>query len=60
MAQMLTISEAAAVLRKSPKTVYTWTSKKRIPHLKVGGRVLFDAEELERWMTGFRVQVIPK
>lgn len=57
MAQKLTINEAAGILRRSPKTVYGWTSRKKIPHLKVGGRVLFDADELERWMAGFRVEM---
>lgn len=60
MGQKLTINEAAVILRKSPKTVYSWTSRKKIPHLKVGGRVLFDADELERWMAGFRVEVSTK
>jgi excisionase family DNA binding protein len=55
MGRMLTLSEAALILRRSPKTVYTWTSKKTIPHLKIGGRVLFDEQELEAWMERFRV-----
>ena len=55
MTPKLTIQEAAQMLRRSPKTLYGWTSRKTIPHLKIGGRLLFDEQELEAWMNEFRV-----
>lgn len=58
MGKKLTLVEAAEKVRRSPKTVYTWTSRKLIPHEKVLGRVLFDEAELEAWMASFRVEVI--
>jgi len=51
----MTLAEAAEYLRRPPKTVYTWTSRKEIPHLKVRGRLLFDQEELDEWLTQFEV-----
>ncbi|MFH2203939.1 MAG: helix-turn-helix domain-containing protein [Elusimicrobiota bacterium] len=55
MARKLTLKEVAALLRRSPKTIYTWTSERKIPFIKIGGIVLFDEEELEKWMKEFRV-----
>lgn len=60
MGHKLTLIEAAQLVRRSPKTIYTWTSKRKIPHEKVLGRVLFDAEELAKWMASFRVETEPK
>lgn len=58
MTKKLTLDETAEFLRRSPKTLYTWTSEKRIPHLKVGGRLLFDEKELEEWLMQF--EVVPR
>ena len=55
MTKKLTLDETAQLLRRSPKTVYAWTSQRKIPHLKVGGRLLFDEEELTHWLEQFRV-----
>lgn len=57
MGRKLTLQEAAAKVRRSPKTLYTWTSRKKIPHQKVFGRLLFDELELDAWMNGFSVAV---
>lgn len=55
MVRMLTLAEAATVLRLSPKTLYSWTSRKKVPHIKLGGRLLFNERELEAWLASFRV-----
>jgi excisionase family DNA binding protein len=55
MNQRMTITEAAQFLRLSPKTIYSWTSQRKIPHLKVGGRLLFDEAELTKWLEQFKV-----
>ena len=57
MRKRLTLEEAAAIVRRKPKTLYTWTSEKKIPHLKVNGRLLFDEAELETWLQKFQVKV---
>lgn len=46
---MLTVAEVAALLRVEVSTIYVWTSKRRIPFRKVGGRLRFDREEILRW-----------
>jgi excisionase family DNA binding protein len=55
MTKKLTLDEAAALLGFSPKTVYNWTCKKKIPHLKLGGRLRFDENDLEAWLVRHRV-----
>ena len=33
----------------SINTLYQWTSRKRIPYLKAGGKVLFKEQDLLKW-----------
>lgn len=37
-------------------TVYKWVRRTSIPHYKIGKRVLFDPEEVRRWMDGHKVE----
>lgn len=55
MTRKLTLREAAEFLRFSPKTLYNWTSQRKVPHLKVQGRLLFDQADLEKWLERFSV-----
>lgn len=42
----LTVEEAAEFLRVKTSTIYSWVSQGKIPHSKVGSRVLFDKNAL--------------
>ena len=48
--ELLTVPEAAALLRLKPSTIRSWVCKKRIPYVKLGGRLVrirrSDAEAL--------------
>ncbi len=46
----LSVKEVSQYLGFSVNTLYGWTSQRRIPFLKIGGRVRFDKAELDRWM----------
>lgn len=46
---LLTVSEVAAMLRVEVSTIYVWTSKRKIPFRKVGGRLRFDHDEILAW-----------
>lgn len=48
--QFLKVAEVADMLRKKPKTIYEWVEKGLIPHRKVCGSLLFDLDEIIRWM----------
>jgi|GEM_PF-3938749 len=47
--QLLEAEEAAELLRVKVKTLYSWASRGKVPHRKVGSRVLFHRGELMRW-----------
>lgn len=42
----LKVAEVAALLRCKRRTIYDMAEQGRIPHRKVGGRLLFDLDEL--------------
>jgi excisionase family DNA binding protein len=44
---LLTVPEGAATLRLKPSTIRAWILQRRIPHLKLGGRVLLRRSDLE-------------
>ena len=45
--ELLTIAEAGAVLRLQPSTVRSWILKRRIPYVKLGGRVFLRRSDCE-------------
>jgi excisionase family DNA binding protein len=53
---LLSVTEAAQVLRVSVHTLYGWTAEGRVPHVKLGRRTLFRPKELERWVVDRSVQ----
>lgn len=54
MQQLITASQLATVLACSKQTVYQRAADNEIPHVKIGGLVRFDAEEIERWLESQR------
>ena len=38
--ELLTVPEAAALLRLKPSTIRSWVCQKRIPYVKLGGRLV--------------------
>lgn len=46
----LTAEEAAAYLQVDRNTIYRWTRQNRIPHRKVGSKLLYYKGELDAWM----------
>jgi excisionase family DNA binding protein len=56
--RLLDITEAADYLNLSTSTLYSWVSQRRIPHLKLGGRVRFDKKALDRWIKRFERNAI--
>jgi len=52
--------ELALYLNLSIYTIDAWVSQKRIPFVKIGGKkVMFDKDEIEKWIDGQRVEPIP-
>jgi excisionase family DNA binding protein len=48
--RLITAKEASQFLSLSTDTVYRMASLKKLPYLKVGGRVLFDVKALDHWI----------
>jgi excisionase family DNA binding protein len=47
----LSVPEVADMLKMSVSHIYTLTSNKKIPHIKVlGKKVLFDKDEIKGWL----------
>jgi excisionase family DNA binding protein len=44
---LLTISEASALLRLRPSTLRAWILKRRIPHVKLGSRVFIRRSDID-------------
>jgi excisionase family DNA binding protein len=63
MSQLVNVAEMAKRLGVSKSTLYGLVRQRRIPHIKVGDRVLFDAEKvvaaLEVPAEGARPSVVP-
>lgn len=47
---LLTIEETSALLRISKKTIYRWVFERRIPHIKLQGKLLFSQDELIQYV----------
>ena len=58
MSDILTVKEAAKLTRLSVGTVYQYVERKRLPHLKVGAKLLFEREALLGWLASHRVSTL--
>ncbi len=47
--RFLRVEEVAELLRFKKRTIYDMVEQERIPHRKVGGRLLFDLDEIIEW-----------
>ena len=47
---ILTVPEAAKLLKVCDKTVYTWTHRADFPALRIGNRVRISREGLRAWV----------
>lgn len=48
--RLVTAKEAGQYLSLSTDTIYRLASLKKLPYLKVGGRILFDLKALDHWI----------
>ena len=48
MNRLFTVEETKEIFRISRSTLYRWVMEKRIPYIKVGGRLLFKPSEIDR------------
>ena len=48
--RLITAKEAGQYLSLSTDTIYRMAGLKKLPYLKIGDRVLFDVQALDRWI----------
>ena len=58
MEKLLTIKQAADLLNLKTPTIYKKTSNKSIPFIKIGGKLLFKASVLEKWVNQHTVETL--
>jgi len=51
----LRVPQAASYLGLAPKTLYRYAEERRIPFNRIGRSLLFDREELDKWMQARRI-----
>ena len=54
---MLSVKNAAAALGISASKLYALVQEHAIPHFRIGGKILFDSEDVETWKQSRRVGV---
>lgn len=52
---LLNVTEAAEYLRCSKSYLYKLAERRELPHLKVGSRLLFRVDQLNRWLDSHMV-----
>ena len=50
LSEFLTIGELSKWIRLSRSHIYCLVSKKKIPFIKLGGKLIFSAEEIRNWI----------
>ena len=50
MESLLNYTQVAKLLGVKPRTIRDWTSRHKIPHLKIGQSVRYQASEIEDWL----------
>ena len=47
---LITVQELAGAFGFAPKTIQNWIYLKKIPYVKIGGKVLFRQKSIEEWL----------
>ena len=55
--RLIEIDELSAMLGVSKNTLYDWCAVKKIPHIKLGKFLRFNAAEIESWLQAKRVMI---
>jgi excisionase family DNA binding protein len=53
--EYLTVKELAKWVKLSESHIYFLVNKKKIPHFKLGGKLLFDADKIKVWIESTNV-----
>jgi excisionase family DNA binding protein len=51
---LLSLKDAARALAVSDRSLWEWTKGGKVPHVRLGRRVLYSPDDLRRWVEGQR------
>lgn len=57
-ADTISVKEASRILGMSQYTLYYWAQARKIPHYRIGRRVLFSRSDLAEWLNKHRVEEV--
>ena len=60
MKNLVSIEKISEILDINVKTIYDWTSTRKIPHYKVGRLVRFDVDAVVNWLETHEVKTYNK
>lgn len=46
----LTVQQLADIIPFSIFTIYDWAKARKIPHMRIGSKILFDPQETAEWL----------
>jgi len=53
--KLLNINQTAEILNLKVNTLYSWVHNKKIPHIKLHGKLCFDLEDLKEFINKNKV-----
>jgi excisionase family DNA binding protein len=53
------VQDAAAYLKTTSGAIYKLVERRRIPHIRLGRRLLFDGKKLHDWIAGNQIPAEP-
>jgi len=53
----LNVKELSRLTGLKQSTIYQWVSQGKIPHIKLGRKILFDPDEINKWIDENTVKV---
>ena len=54
--RILNVKELAEYLGFAPGTVYNWVCLKKVPYIKIGGRVKFDIQDINKIVERLKIE----
>jgi len=55
--RFMTLKETAEYLHCSPSLLYKYTATSKIPHVRLGGKILFEISKIERYIEDNTIKV---
>ena len=57
---LMSMNEFCSEYGLSKSVVYTRTSQRTNPHLKIGGRIYFSRKAIKEWLEGMEIEPLPR